>query len=58
MRVSADFSMYETSANSNGQRDWIAEIEARASNNFKYGNLVGYQINSKILAILQKFDTK
>jgi len=58
MRVSADFSMYKTSANGNGQRDWIAEIGARASTNFKYGNLVGYQINSKVLAILQKIDTK
>lgn len=58
MPVLADFSMYKTSANGNGQRDWIAEIGARASTNFKYGNLVGYQINSKVLAILQKIDTK
>ncbi len=55
--ISADFSMYETSANSNGQRDWIAEFGARASSHFKYGNLVGYQTNSKVLAILQKLDS-
>jgi len=58
MPVSADFSMYKTSANSSGQRDWIAEIGARASTNFKHGNLVGYQINSKIHAILQKLGSQ
>ena len=56
--VPANFNMHETSANSNGQRDWIAEFGARASSHFKYGNLVGYQTNSKIIAILQKLDTK
>lgn len=56
--VSSNFSMYETSANSNGQRDWIAEFGARASKDFQFGNLVGYQTKSKILAILQKLDTK
>lgn len=56
--VPANFNMYETSADSNGRRDWIAEFGARASSHFKYGNLVGYQTNSKVLAILQKLDTK
>lgn len=51
--VPSSFNMYETSADSNGRRDWIAEFGARASANFKYGNLVGYQINSKVHAILQ-----
>lgn len=58
MPASAEFSMYKSTANGSNQRDWIAEIEARASDHFKYGNLVGYQLNSKLLAILQKFDTK
>lgn len=56
--VSPQFDMYETSVNSNGQRDWITEFEARASSHFKYGNLVGYQTNSKIHLIMQKLDTK
>ncbi|MEK5038493.1 hypothetical protein [Sporosarcina sp. FSL K6-3457] len=56
--VPANFNMYETAANGIGQRDWIAEFGARASSNFKYGNLVGYQTNSKVLAILQKLDTR
>lgn len=50
------FDMYKTSANEYGQRDWIAEIEARAADHFKFGNLIGYHTNSKILAILQKLD--
>ncbi|WP_342505031.1 hypothetical protein [Sporosarcina sp. FSL K6-2383] len=56
--VSADFSMYKTAANSNGQRDWLAEFGARAADHFKFGNLVGYQTNSKVFAILEKLATK
>jgi hypothetical protein len=55
--IAADFDMYETSANSNGQRDWIAEYEARASKDFKYGNLSGYQSKMKVLTLLQRLDT-
>lgn len=55
--ISPSFDMYETATNSNSQRDWIAEIGARASSHFNYGNLVGYQMNSKILAVLQKLDS-
>lgn len=55
--VSANFDMYETSSNSNGERDWIAEFEVRKSKDFKYGNLIGYQIKTKILNVLQKLDT-
>lgn len=56
--ISANFDMYETSANSNGQRDWIAEFGARASKNFKFGNLIGYQSNMKAIDILQRLNTK
>lgn len=52
--VPADFDMYETSANSNGQRDWISEFGARAAKDFKFGNLVGYQSNTKVLDILER----
>ncbi|MFB5089355.1 hypothetical protein PGC35_19550 [Psychrobacillus sp. PGGUH221] len=55
--ISANFDMYETSSNSSGERDWIAEFEARASKDFKYGNLIGYQNKMKILTILQRLDT-
>lgn len=54
MQISPDFSLYETSANEFGQRDWIAEFEARASKSFKYGDLISYQNNTKIASILQK----
>ncbi|MEK3934438.1 hypothetical protein MKY41_03890 [Sporosarcina sp. FSL W7-1349] len=56
MKVSADFSMYQTPADGNGRRDWIAEIGARAASDFKYGNLAGYQNNSRILEVLQRLD--
>ncbi|MFJ7730276.1 hypothetical protein ACIQXF_00140 [Lysinibacillus sp. NPDC097231] len=52
--IPVDFDMYETIANSNGQRDWIAEFGARAQKNFKYGNLIGYQRNTKVLEILER----
>lgn len=51
--VPSNFNMYETSADSNGRRDWIAEFGARASKNFKYGNLIGYQSNKKVLDIFE-----
>lgn len=57
MPISANFDMYETLSNSNGERDWIAEFEARASKDFKYGNLIGHQNNMKIFTILQRLDT-
>ncbi|MEC2077742.1 hypothetical protein [Metabacillus fastidiosus] len=52
--VSPNFSMYETVSNQNGERDWIAEFEARVKKDFKYGNLLGHQHNMKVLNILQR----
>lgn len=52
--IPVEFNMYETSANSNGQRDWISEFEARAAKDFKYGNLIGYQSKTKVLGILER----
>lgn len=52
--VLSNFSMYETKANNNHARDWITEYEARIAKDFKYGNLIGYQTNTKILNILQQ----
>lgn len=49
--------MYETPSNNNGERDWIAEFEARKEKDFKYGNLIGYQIKTKTLNVLQILDT-
>lgn len=51
------FNMYKTTSNSNGERDWIAEFEARAQEDFKYGNLLGYHSNKKILTILKQLET-
>lgn len=56
MQISSDFSLYETKANEFGQRDWIAEFEARASKSFKYGDFISYQNNTKIVSILQKLE--
>jgi hypothetical protein len=55
--ISAHFDMYQTSSNGNGERDWIAEFEARAKQDSKYGNLIGHQNKMKILAVLQRLDT-
>ena len=52
--IPVDFNMHETSANSNGQRDWISEFGARATKDFKYGNLIGYQSNTKVFEILER----
>lgn len=54
---SPNYTTYETPANSNGERDWIVELEARAKNHFKYGDLLGYQNYMKILTNLQRLDT-
>lgn len=51
--VPSSFNMYETSADHNGRRDWIAEFEARASKSFQFGNLIGYQSNTKIVELLE-----
>ncbi|MCK1999637.1 hypothetical protein MPH47_20835 [Psychrobacillus psychrodurans] len=56
-RTSAGFDMHATSANSDGKRDWIAEYEARASKDFKIGNLIGYQSKMNVLTLLQRLDT-
>lgn len=52
--ISADFNLHETQANRNGQRDWIEEFSARASKNFKFGNLIGYQSNMEVIKILER----
>lgn len=52
--ISGDFNLHETFANSDGQRDWIAEFEARASKNFKFGNLLGYESDKRVLDILNR----
>lgn len=52
--VPSNFNMYETSADSNGRRNWIEEFGARASKDFKFGNLAGYQSNFKFLNILER----
>lgn len=52
--IPVEFNMHETSANSNGQRDWISEFGARAAKDFKFGNLIGYQSNTKVLEILER----
>lgn len=54
--IPADFNMYETSANSNGQRDWISEFEVRAKKDIKYGNLIAHANKSKILNILYQLE--
>lgn len=48
-----DFSMYETSADASGRRDWIAEFEARAAKDRQYGNFIGNANKTKIISILQ-----
>lgn len=53
--ITSSFDMYETSSNSNGQRDWIAEFGARASKDFMFGNLIGHQHNMKVIDILERF---
>lgn len=55
--VPNSFTMYQTAANSNGERDWIAEFEARASKDFQYGQLAAYQTKTKILSVLRKLDS-
>lgn len=56
IQVSPNFSMYETVANGNGERDWIAEYEARVETDYKFGNLIGYQNKQKVLNILSRLD--
>lgn len=51
--IPSSFDMYETLSNSSGERDWIAEFEARAEKDFKYGNLIGFSTKKKIVNILQ-----
>lgn len=53
-KISADFDMYITPANSLGQRDWLAELSARAAQAFQFGELVGYQHNTSILTVLER----
>lgn len=52
--LSPNFSMYHTAADEYGRRDWIAEFESIASSSFKYGDLIGFQNNTKVYKSLQK----
>ena len=52
-QASPNFTMYETAANADGKRDWIAEFTARAAKDRQYGNLVGYANKNEIISILQ-----
>ncbi|HHY22007.1 MAG TPA: hypothetical protein GX525_09060 [Bacilli bacterium] len=56
MHISKDFDMNVTTANHNGERDWIAEFEARAAKDLKYGHLIGHQNNMKMVSILQRLE--
>ncbi|BDH61664.1 hypothetical protein MTP04_17940 [Lysinibacillus sp. PLM2] len=56
--IDNSFDMYETSSNNKGERDWILEFNARAQKDLKYGNLIGYNNNIKILHILQQLDNE
>ncbi len=48
-----NFTMYETSADASGRRDWIAEFEARAAKDRQYGNFIGNANKNKIISVLQ-----
>lgn len=48
-----NFTMYETAADKEGKRDWIAEFAARAAKDRQYGNLIGSAAKQEILSILQ-----
>ena len=52
-QASPNFTMYETAADANGKRDWIAEFTARATKDRQYGNLIGSAMKQEILNILQ-----
>lgn len=52
--VAPDFSLYETKANADGQRDWIAEFVARAKKALKYGDLISYNNDQHVLSVLEK----
>ncbi len=52
--IPSHFTMYETAANEYGQRNWIAEFEARASKDLSFGHTIGYHNKLKVLDILQR----
>ena len=52
-KVASDFTMYETNADAFGRRDWIAEFEARAGKDRKYGNTIGNANKTKIISLIQ-----
>ena len=52
-QASTNFTMFETAADADGKRDWIAEFTARAAKDRQYGNLVGYANKNEIISILQ-----
>lgn len=47
-----------TPANSEGKRDWIAEYEERAKQDWKFGNILGYHSNQKALSILKRLNVQ
>ena len=51
-----NFTMYETAANADGKRDWIAEFTAHAAKDRQYGNLIGSATKQEILSILQSLE--
>ncbi|MFJ7735077.1 hypothetical protein ACIQ2D_01945 [Lysinibacillus sp. NPDC097287] len=48
--------MFETDANDQGQRDWIAEFVARTKKDINYGDMIGHQNKQKIVDILKKLE--
>lgn len=53
-----NFTMHETSADTSGRRDWIAEFEARAAKDRQYENFIGNANKTKIISILQLLERK
>ena len=53
-QVTAQINLYQTEANENGRRDWIAEFEASANEAFQYGDLISYQNHTKTANILKQ----
>lgn len=56
MPVAPNFSMYETTADEFGRRDWIAEFNGQAKKQLKLGNLIGHASRTKIVNILEQLE--
>lgn len=46
-----------TSVNSEGRRDWIAELEAQGSQQLRFGNMNGYVQYQNLAKLLKKLDS-